>query len=241
MILARLTNQLPDLPLKTAINLSIIMLICATAAYWLAPPSNVSRALPDLESMVPKSFDGWIDQPSPYAQVSVNNGQELTDVVYDAVLMRTYLDAKGNQIMLALAYAKEQRQDVKIHQPDVCYPAQGYQLLKTQVKDFSLEGYALPIKGKQQIYKKDSRLEAVSYWVRVGDATLTSGLGMRLKIIKDGLQGKLDDGILVRVSNIIGEESEADKAYLMHQQFLSALVSQPSLKTVDVLLPVTIN
>jgi len=240
-MLTRLSNRLPDMPLITAIQLTVVMLFCAISAYWLAPTLNASRTMPDLEAMVSANFGGWQNQPNPYAQVSVNNGQDLTDVVYDQVLMRTYMDDKGNQIMLALAYANEQRQDVKIHQPDVCYPAQGFQLLQTKVKEFNLEGYPLSIQGKQQIYKKDNRLEAVSYWIRVGDATLTSSLSMRLKIIKDGLQGKLDDGILVRVSSNITEQSDAENAYMMHQRFLSDLVNQPSLKTSNVLLPVSSN
>lgn len=167
----------------------------------------------------------WVDKPSPYAQVSVNTfTQTLSDAIYDQVLMRTYEDGAKNQIMLALAFANEQRQEIKLHQPEICYPAQGYQIVAMENKILHLAGYPFPIASKRLIFKKDSRTEAVTYWMRLGDGFPTSGLGMRWKILQDGLKGKLDDGILVRVSTLIGQQSEADNAYKIHDRFLAQLI-----------------
>mgnify|MGYP003340463721 CR=1 FL=1 len=49
-----------------------------------------------------------------------------TEQPYDQTLMRTYANSHGEQIMLALAWGERQRQDVKVHRPEVCYPAQGF-------------------------------------------------------------------------------------------------------------------
>ncbi len=52
------------------------------------------------------------------------------DRPYDDVLMRAYGNSQGDIVLLAVAYGRNQRQEVKIHRPDVCYTAQGFQLVE---------------------------------------------------------------------------------------------------------------
>jgi EpsI family protein len=176
--------------------------------------------------------------PSPYAQVSVNTwAKSITDIFYDQVLMRTYQDKSGNQIMLALAYAAAQHQDVKVHRPEVCYPSQGYQILAIHNHVFNISGYQFPINGKQLIFKNNDRIEAVSYWIRLGNSFPTSGLESRLNMLEDGLKGYIDDGVLVRVSSLINQESDAPAAYEIQKQFLSALVNSVGVSAPGLLVP----
>ncbi|MFX5562593.1 exosortase C-terminal domain/associated protein EpsI, partial [Acinetobacter baumannii] len=81
--------------------------------------------------VIPTQFGQWKEVPSPFLHVNVgleDGTDRSTDQPYDDVLGRTYVNSQGQMVMLALAYAKEQTQDVKIHLPEVCYVAQGFVL-----------------------------------------------------------------------------------------------------------------
>jgi EpsI family protein len=218
--------KLPDIKIKTGIQLLALSVVCLGIAISLKPHLHYARADSNFEQTIPRVFGDWMEIQQSTPQVSVvSDERSLVEQLYDDTLMRTYVDKSGHQIMVALAYAKEQRQDVKIHQPDICYPAQGYQMQKTETVSFDTLQHTAPVIGKRQLYYGQNHLEAVSYWIRVGDRTMTSGLQMRLKIIEDGLlKGRLDDGILVRVSSVIPDESKQADAYALQEKFLKEFV-----------------
>nr|AAF72045.1 putative morphology protein 2 [Zoogloea ramigera] len=74
--------------------------------------------------------------------------------------------------MLALAYAKEQRQDVKLHLPEICYPAQGYKVMSLSPAPLTMSAGAPALPGKHMLATGQGRLEAVTYWTRISDAYL---------------------------------------------------------------------
>jgi len=221
--------RIPKLSLSKSVLVSAILICSAIASVILTPTYKTLSTPPNLEKDIPLNIGEWTNQASPYAQVSTNPvTQAISDSIYDQVLTRAYEDKSGNQIMLAIAFAQEQRQDIKIHRPEVCYPAQGYQMLQSNEHVFQVSGYPYSIYGKQQIFKNENRIEAVSYWIRLGNAYPKTGLEMRIKILKDGLKGELDDGVLVRVSSIINSESEALGAFELHERFIENLLNAVS-------------
>lgn len=231
-----------SLPTRTSVMIFAFLVFTALAAALATPKYNALTKPPTLEKVIPKQFGEWKDKPSPYAQVSVNTfAQAISDAIYDQVLMRTYENASGNQVMLAVAYAGEQRQEIKIHQPEVCYPAQGFEMLNMHNHVFNLKGYASPIKGKQLIFKKGNKIEAVSYWIRLGNIFPMSGIEMRIKILKEGLKGNVDDGVLVRVSTLVDEVSDAKKAYQLQEQFMASLISSVAITSPSLLVPVAVK
>lgn len=232
-------NKLPPVKMSVGLSLLLISILFYAIASFLRPSLHYASHDSHFNKTIPSVFAGWVEVVSTTPQVSVvSDERSLVNQLYDDMLMRTYTDSEGHQVMIALAYAKEQRQDVKVHQPDVCYPAQGYQMLKSEIVRFHTIQSKSPIVGKRQLYSGQNHMEAVSYWIRVGDETLTSGLQMRLKIIKDGLLNRrLDDGILVRVSSVISSESKAKDVYALHESFLSELASAVEAKAPGLLLP----
>ena len=230
--------KLPALPLRSSALIFFILVISAIVTVF-ATPKFQSDTLPKaLEDIVPLKLGQWENMPNPYAQVSVSTyTQNLSDNLYDQVLMRTYQNNAGDQVMLALAYAREQRQDIKIHQPEICYPAQGYKISSIKNQVLNIQGYAFPIQGKRLIFTKDNRMEAVTYWIRLGDDFPLTGFEMRWKILMDGIKGKLDDGMLVRVSTIINEESDAAAAYTIHEKFLSEVLNRVQSSAPGLLVP----
>jgi len=200
--------------------------ITFTAAQQLVPVILAqSNPLPLAQSL-PPSFGDWREvQGVAQAELATaDDGGKSIDQPYDDVLMRTYVNSAGVQMMVALATSREQRQDVKIHLPEVCYPAQGYKVLNMTPTTFAVGPGGSTVPGKHLLTEGQNRLEAVSYWVRISDSYPQGGLAMRMKIFRDGLAGKLADGILVRASMVVRNESEAAQAYATQQKFLAEMV-----------------
>jgi EpsI family protein len=220
VLVSTLLRSLASLSAKPAAVMLVAMLAAVAASHSQTP--KIAYA-----SSVPTQFGDWKEIRSALAQADLattDEGGTAGDKIYDDVLMRTYVNSRGEQIMLALAYARQQRQDVKIHLPEICYPAQGYKVLKRNPAQLAVlaDGAALP--ATQLLASGNNRLEAVSYWVRIGDGYPKGGMAMRVKIFKDGVAGRVDDGILVRASSLVGNEGDAASAYALQQRFLSDLV-----------------
>lgn len=226
------------IPLGPAAAVLAAMLFAALAAHALTPQRAGPLATPDMAAAVPQRFADWKEIPSPYVQAALaapNRETPTRDRPYDAILMRGYGGGDGTRIMLALAYAGEQRQDVKIHRPEVCYRAQGFELLRQRAVVLDIVG--LPIAGTQLLVRNRHRLEAVSYWIRIGDAFPRGVWAMRAQIFRDGIAGRISDGILVRASSVIDDESQAAAAYAQQQRFLSDLVPAVAAQAPGLLAP----
>ena len=212
--------------LKPALVVAGVMLVAIAAARGLTPEQNFKTSIPDFAGMVPKQFGDWKEVPSPYVQIDLATGEDLsTEQPYDAVLMRTYGNPKGEQVMLALAYGRQQRQDVKIHRPEVCYEAQGYSVTGGTPVDFQLSRGTGAIQGTQLLAQNRQRIEAVSYWIRIGDIFPRSASQSRWYIFREGMSGNVPDGILVRASSVQSGADGTNRAYQMQQQFLGDLVN----------------
>lgn len=237
-----LFNKLPNVKVLPTLFLLLLSVLSLIVAILMKPTEYYATYTSDLENNIPKEFGEWKLAPQLAPQVSlVSDNNNLQDQIYDDVLMRTYINKEGAKVMLALAYVKEQRQDVKVHQPDICYPAQGYQMLLSKPASFKISANTVPIAGRNQIYTGSSHQEAVSYWIRVGDGTFLSGVQMRLKIIKDGLlHQRFDDGMLVRVSSVLQSDHDSDKLFQLHEKFLNDLASSVTGNSRKLLLPAAI-
>lgn len=222
-------RQLTDgVPLRAAALFLVGTLAGVAGAHALTPKLAAAPARIALEQAVPQQIGEWTLLPNAMAQATLATNEEggaLTDEIYDDVLMRTYVNPQGTHIMLALAYAKEQRQDVKLHLPEICYPAQGYKVVGMTPATLAVGAGGKTLPGKHMLAQGNGRIEAVTYWTRVGDGYPNAGFAMRVKIFRDGLQGKISDGLLVRSSIIVSNAGEAKDAYAVQETFLRQLVA----------------
>lgn len=202
----------------------MLLIIAALFAIKLTPTSHAVSTMPDLDKIIPVAFGEWKQIADPFTQVSLTTGgNDLANQLYDRIVMRTYANKKGERVMLAIAYAREQKQDIKIHRPEVCYVAQGFQLVNKTPNTINL-GLAKPAKAERLLVSNQTRYETVSYWIRIGDDYPTSGMSARLKILREGLRGKVLDGVLVRVSTSINDPVAAYEAYERQENFLKSLI-----------------
>jgi EpsI family protein len=200
--------------------IGVAMLLAAGLAFVLTPKVKVADQGPsiDLEAMVPKQFGDWrLDESIIPLQISPDVQAKL-DKIYNQTLSRTYMNSQGQRIMLSIAYGSDQSDSMAVHKPEVCYPAQGFEIVQKRKGTLDVAGTALPV--VRLVARHNNRIEPITYWITVGDEPVTGGLDRKLAQIRHGLTGKIPDGLLFRVSNIT---PDAASAYELHADFAADL------------------
>ncbi|GAB3448901.1 EpsI family protein [Massilia solisilvae] len=187
----------------------------------LTPTVHVASAADQfsLEAMVPKRFGGWSVDDSMVPLKPNPEQQTVLEKIYDQTLARTYVNAEGQRVMLSIAYGGDQSKALQLHLPEVCYVAQGFQMVKEQSGTLPTRFGALPV--KRLVARQDQRNEPITYWVTIGDKAVLSGIEQKLQRLAYGLSGKIPDGMLVRVSTI---QPGATEAYKVQDRFVNDML-----------------
>ncbi len=185
-----------------------LMVLTALATARLNPQAEIAGAAPDLEAMLPEEFGAWrrveLSQAVLPAETELGPGE--------AAAYRAYQDDLGRVVTLVAAYGPPLGDSVRLHRPEKCYAAQGFEILSRSGGDIEMRGRSIPIVNLDT--QSPSRREAVTYWLRDGDnfSTRSSDSGWRRLKSRAGPA----DGALLRISTIYGESPQFD----LHQEFL---------------------
>ncbi len=187
--------------------LGLSMIATAFGVELLQPTPLPVAERGSLAQSIPTQFGDWKEVSFGAEQVDPGKGaadEPNMDRPYDDVLMRAYGNSRGDVVLLALAYGRNQRQEVKIHRPDVCYTAQGFQLVERASIALPVQGtQGAQVNGMRMLVKAPGRTEAVSYWIRIGDVFTDNAWSIRYHIFTQGMAGRAVDGVLVRASQIV--------------------------------------
>lgn len=205
----------------TAFLIAILMAASSVAAVAMRPKARDRNAPPAivLEQAVPKTFGDWQELPQRSAQVVNPQTQELLDKIYSQTLSRTYVNSKGYVVMLSLAYGDDQRDGLKAHMPEVCYPAQGFKV--NHIESATIDTPFGGIPGKRLNTAMGARIEPITYWFAMAETAVTSRWEKRLLEVRLGLTGQVPDGLLFRVSSI---DPNQQQAWVMQQAFVADLL-----------------
>ena len=179
-----------------------VMLAGAALAFAGKPTAYLADRIgkPDLESLFPTHFGTWRLDASLPVILPAPDVQAQLDAIYNQVLSRTYVDAVGQRVMLSVAYGGDQSDGTSAHRPEVCYPAQGFEITANTKATQSVAGGTLAV--RRLMSKLGGRSEPITYWVVVGNEVATTGIEQKLAQMRYGLRGVIADGMLVRVSSI---------------------------------------
>ncbi|KAB2322420.1 EpsI family protein [Betaproteobacteria bacterium SCN1] len=186
------------------------MFAAAGLALALKPTQKIADAGPriDLETLIPETFGDWKIDATITPLIANPEQEAMINRIYSQTLTRTYVNARGERVMLSIAYGGDQSDNMAVHKPEVCYPAQGFQILKNPaIGSFSTDEGSIPV--KRLVAGQGRRIEPITYWTTVGDTVEVSGLKWKLQQLKYGLTGKIPDGLLFRVSSIQADETAA--------------------------------
>ncbi|CAD5369192.1 EpsI family protein [Rubrivivax sp. A210] len=203
---------------------ALLMLGCLALTVWFKPTALWSDQAgePDLEAVVPKSFGNWV--ASPYgANVVVNPQQEeALRNIYSNTIARVYVHKPtGRQLLLSLAYGKDQTRDTQLHPPEACYRSQGFRVDRLQPEDITAGTLTLPAMRMDTVM--GLRREYVTYWIRVGDRLARGSLERNLVRMRFAARGYIADGLLFRVSEITRDKGE--NSYRLQDEFMRELLS----------------
>lgn len=173
----------------------------ALASRRHAPARLYADEMPigSLESAVPRQFGQWSARADIEALAINPDLREAVNQSYDATLARTYGGPGNREIALVLAYVKQVTDEHRVHPPELCYPAQGYSIAQRTLSPIELHGRPVPL--IRFLALGAGRQEWVHYWIVEGPSVAESNLRRKIKRLQLGLNGKIADGLLVRVSS----------------------------------------
>jgi EpsI family protein len=205
------------------IVLFILMSITAVLTYVMTPHIIMADTHHiELETMVPTHFDDWKKEEAAAALVQAPDVEALLSKLYSNLLMRTYVNSKGERMMLSIAYGPDQRDNGgrQVHRPEVCYPAQGFNIVANQAAIFSSEYGEIPV--RHLIAKQNHRVEPITYWLTVGLIAVNNTSSFKFSQLSYGVKGYIPDGMLIRVSSI---NENTEEAYKKQELFLNKLAA----------------
>ena len=201
-----------------ALLIASLMFAAAAAAVVVRPSVRLMAPEVPLSRMLPLQFGDWREDGRQLVEVVNPQLQAAVKLAYDQTLERAFLNSDGYRIMLSVAYSADHRGSVQMHQPEVCYPAQGFVVHSREVLRLETPFGEIPV--RRLLTSKGPRMEPVTYWIKVGDkAVMPSGS----KLVELGyvLTGRIPDGLLFRVSSI---DREPIRAYRMQADFINQLL-----------------
>lgn len=212
-----------------AATMCALMLAAAGAAVALKPTILLADQLPpiDLENQIPRAFGTWRVDERTSARVINPQAETLLNKLYSQLLTRTYVDTRtGERIMLSIAYGTNQSDAMQVHIPDVCYPAQGFEVLDSSFAKIGSGRNEFPV--KRLITRMGSRVEPLTYWTTVGDTVVVTGIKRKVAQLTYGFGGVVPDGLIFRVSGIT---TDTNSALTVQQRFVEELMPTLSSST----------
>jgi EpsI family protein len=206
-------------------NLILFALMLAASGLTLAlyPVQRIADQKPpvNLELMIPRQFADWHEDTRSAARIVDPQEREVLNEAYSQVLSRSYLNDQGNRIMLSIAYGATQRGSLQLHHPELCYPGQGFEIRSNQTAELVTRDGSLPIRRLETRLNRD-RAEPVTYWAIVGERVVLNSFNRKLVEMRYGLQGKIADGLLFRVSSI---DPDSAAAFQLQARFVTELLA----------------
>jgi EpsI family protein len=209
---------------RFAASLVLGVAMAATSALTgaLTPKARLSQVHEQfrLEAMIPSRFAGWTVDDSIVPLTPDPEQQSVLEKIYDQTLSRTYVNDRGERVMLSIAYGGDQSKALQLHLPEVCYVAQGFTMVQADDGRLATRFGELPV--KRLVARLNQRNEPITYWVTIGDKAVLSGIQQKIQRLAYGLSGKIPDGMLVRVSTIGASETAA---YRLQDRFVNDMLS----------------
>lgn len=196
------------------------MLAAAAGAVALKPTIRMADSQPvNFEQMVPKRFGVWQLDPTIIPVEVDPEIQAKLDNIYSQTLSRTYINDKGQRVMLSIAYGEDQNTEkTQAHRPEFCYRSQGFGVKEVAVVNLGVDNRQ--IVARQLLTQKPNRIEPVTYWMTIGEYVSLPGWRRKVTQLRYGLRGYIADGLLFRVSSL-GAETATE--YQLQQAFISDL------------------
>jgi len=173
----------------------------------------------DLEVLIPKQFNDWQIEEMTSHLVNPEE-QSALNKIYAQTLSRSYVNTKGEHVMLSIAYGKNQNDGLGAHLPEGCYAGQGFGIQDIQRVMLNTSFGNIP--ATRLVANKEERIEPITYWLTTGEKVTYPGWETKKMRLYYALKGVVPDGLLMRVSSITLESS---LGYALQARFANDLLA----------------
>lgn len=193
-------------------------------AEWLRPRRELLLMRPgaQLKAIIPLDFGSWRGGEGGDIVIPRVEGS-LSTRIYSDQLGRIYRndnDAGANElVMLLAAYGKSQSDSLQLHRPEVCYPANGFQIASRELIGIPVGSFVIPAVALTAV--AGSRVEDIIYWTRLGKGLPQTAGEQRSDRLKAAMAGYVADGVLVRASVV---REGGNPAFPLLRSFMTQLV-----------------
>lgn len=196
----------------------------AALSYFYTPRASASPiTTSQFQRMIPEKVGGWTSRKS--AELVLPAEDEQQDKLYENLETRIYEGDGLPSMMLLIAYSSVQQNDVHVHRPEVCYPAAGFPILRSEPAEISFG--PTKIFARELVADRGGLKERILYWVRVGKNFPIGWAEQRLTMAISNAKGVMPDGLLFRVSTI--EESGRSSAQALEDFTIAFVAASPRL------------
>ena len=197
------------------------LLTAALSAAWLLTPTREAVAVErDSFSLYPRQIADWAGRTG-----TLDPQVERVLAADDYISAIFNSPAEAAPVDFFVAYYHSQAGSQGIHSPEICIPADGWEMYDIRPVELSLPGLA-PFSVNRAIIQKGLERQVVYYWFENAGRRLTNDYLLKFYSVADGLIRGRDDAALIRVITPIGEDGGAG-ADARLQRFLAD--SLPSL------------
>lgn len=208
-------------PFIVSLMMGLLMVSSSVLTMVMTPSVNIAdqQIQINLEALIPGEFNDWKIDMSVASPI-VNPDEERTvNKIYSQTLSRTYINNQGDRVMLSIAYGRDQRKDLQVHRPEICYRTSGFDIGELTKAFVNTTIGRIPV--MHLVAKQGVRNEPITYWIRMGDSLTRGWFEQKTAAVRYGLTGKVPDGLLFRVSTISNDEQGS---YRIQQVFLTSLL-----------------
>jgi len=208
-------------PFIVSLMMGLLMVSSAAITMVITPSAGIAdqQNQIDLEALIPSEFNDWKIDVSAESLMVNPDVKEMINKIYSQTLSRTYINSQGERVMLSIAYGRDQRKDLQVHRPEVCYLTSGFDIGKLTKTFVDTTIGRIPV--MHLVAKQGARNEPITYWIRMGDSVTRGWFEQKAATLSYELTGKVPDGLLFRVSTISNDEQDS---YRIQQIFLTSLL-----------------
>ncbi len=202
---------------RTALLIGAMMFTVGIGTMIARQGANETQAGPSLDTLIPKHFGDWMEEPIGVVKVVDPQLQDVLDADYSQVVNRFYINPERYLIMVSVAYGSGGG-PLKLHKPETCYSGDGFTVLSTDTSRLATSFGEIPV--RRLLTRKGPREEQVMYWLRVGDQAVPAWQS-KLVELAYMVTGRTADGLIFRISSI---DRDPSRALRLQSQFVEQLL-----------------
>lgn len=175
-----------------SILVSLLVAASGAYAYQLSTQRSPVGALPAITTLPSSLPGGWVSRDFEISD------EVATVLDADVVLQRGYRNRDGAEVLLFLAYFKEQQVNSQIHSPRQCVPGGGWKVASLGPDTVALPSGALQV-SRMHIRRDESERQLV-YWFRTRGGTVCGEYALKWDLIQNSIARRPTDALFVRFS-----------------------------------------